>query len=131
LQYHKIRSNQRNITITSSSSIQALGYLHLCKTVTPFTSSRKSIYVIQRHSQETVYLASMLQYQPITLGLHLKWGRDSSVGIAMRYGLDGQRIESQWGRDFPHPSRRPWDPPTLRYNGYRNFPGGKAAGAWR
>jgi hypothetical protein len=30
---------------------------------------------------------------------------DSSVGIATRYGLDGTGIESQWGRDFPHPSR--------------------------
>jgi hypothetical protein len=25
---------------------------------------------------------------------------------------------------------RPWGPPTLLYNGYRVFPGGKAAGAW-
>ena len=54
-------------------------------------------------------------------------GRDSSVGIATRYGLDGPGIESRWGRDFPHPS---WDPPSLLYNGYRVFPGGKAAGAW-
>ena len=35
-------------------------------------------------------------------------GRDSSVGVATRYGLDGPGIESWWGRDFPHPSR-----PTL------------------
>jgi len=35
------------------------------------------------------------------------------------------------GRDFPHPSRLPWVPPSLLYNGYRVFPGGKAAGAWR
>ena len=34
-----------------------------------------------------------------------KVGRDSSVGIATRYGLDGPGIESRWGRDFPHPSR--------------------------
>jgi hypothetical protein len=27
------------------------------------------------------------------------------VGIATRYGLDGPGIESQWGRDFPQPSR--------------------------
>ena len=32
-------------------------------------------------------------------------GRDSSVGIATGYGLDGPGIESRWGRDFPHPSR--------------------------
>jgi hypothetical protein len=24
----------------------------------------------------------------------------------------------------------PWGPPSLLYNGYRVFPGGKAAGAW-
>jgi hypothetical protein len=32
-------------------------------------------------------------------------GRDSSVGIATRYGLDGPGIESRWGRDFPQLSR--------------------------
>jgi len=41
-------------------------------------------------------------------------GRDSSVGIATRYGLDGSEIESRWRWDFPHPSRpalRPTQPP--------------------
>ena len=32
-------------------------------------------------------------------------GPGSSVGIATGYGLDGPRIESRWGRDFPHLSR--------------------------
>jgi hypothetical protein len=32
-------------------------------------------------------------------------GRDSSVGIVTRYGLDGPGIESVWGRDCPHPLR--------------------------
>jgi hypothetical protein len=36
-------------------------------------------------------------------------GRDTSVGIASRYGLDGPGIESRWRREFPHPSR-----PALR-----------------
>jgi hypothetical protein len=31
--------------------------------------------------------------------------RDRSVGIVTNYGLDGQGIESRWGRDFPHPYR--------------------------
>ena len=44
-------------------------------------------------------------------------GRDSSVGIATRYGLDGQGIESRWGgrEIFPHLSRPalgPTQPPT-------------------
>jgi hypothetical protein len=29
-------------------------------------------------------------------------GRDSSVDVATRYGLDGPVIESRWGWDFPH-----------------------------
>ena len=33
-----------------------------------------------------------------------KVGRDSSVGIATCYGLDGPGIESRQGRDFPRPS---------------------------
>jgi hypothetical protein len=32
-------------------------------------------------------------------------GRDSSVGIATGYGLDGPGIESRWERDFPLLSR--------------------------
>jgi hypothetical protein len=56
-------------------------------------------------------------------------GRDSS---ATSYGLDGPGIDSRWGgggeisRTRPD---RPWGPPSLLYNGYRVFPGGKAAGA--
>jgi hypothetical protein len=29
--------------------------------------------------------------------------RDSSVGVAIRYGLDGPGIEYQWGRGLDHP----------------------------
>ena len=53
-------------------------------------------------------------------------GRNSSVGIATRYGLDGPGIESRWRRDFPHP---PWGPACLLCNGYRvSFPGVKRPG---
>jgi hypothetical protein len=41
--------------------------------------------------------------------------RDSVVGIATRYELDGPGIESRWGRDFQHPSRPalgPTQPPA-------------------
>jgi hypothetical protein len=31
--------------------------------------------------------------------------RDSAVGIANRYGMDGPGMKSRYGRDFPHPSR--------------------------
>jgi len=47
--------------------------------------------------------------------LYIYMGRNSAVGIATRYGLDGLGIESRWRRDFPHPSRPalgPTQPPT-------------------
>jgi hypothetical protein len=47
----------------------------------------------------------------------------SSVGIATDYGLDGQGIESQWERDFPHLSRAgPGDHPASCTMGARSFP---------
>jgi len=57
--------------------------------------------------------------------------RDSSVGTATCYEVEGPGIESQLRRYFPHPSR-----PVLRPNlppvqwALCGFPGGKAAGAW-
>ena len=53
-------------------------------------------------------------------------GRDSAVGIASRYRMDGPRIEFRWGRNFSHHSRLALDPPSLLYNRYRlSFPGVK------
>jgi hypothetical protein len=52
-------------------------------------------------------------------------GPGSSVGIATDYGLDGPGIESRCGEIFRCPDW-PWGPPSLLYNGYRVFPGGKA-----
>jgi len=43
--------------------------------------------------------------------------RDSVIGIATRYGLDGSEIESWWWRDFSHPSRPALGPtqPLIRH----------------
>ena len=46
-------------------------------------------------------------------------GTGSSVGIATDYALDGT-----WSRFSARPDR-PWGPPSLLYNGYRVFPGGR------
>ena len=59
----------------------------------------------------------------------LKSIRDSSVGIATLYGLEGLGIESQWGEIFRNRPDRPWGPPSLLYNGYRiSFLGVKRPG---
>ena len=75
-----------------------------------------------------------LQCLNILLMCHIieQGDRDSSVGTATRYGLDGPAIESRWGRDFPHSSRQVLgltQPPVQGVPG--PFPGGKAAGTWR
>jgi hypothetical protein len=51
--------------------------------------------------------------------------------IAICYGLDGPGIHSRCGEIFRTHLDRSWGPPSLLYNGYRLFPRGKAAGAWR
>jgi hypothetical protein len=58
--------------------------------------------------------------------------RDSSVGIATRYGLDAPGIECRWGRDYQHLSKSalgPTQPPIQLVLDL--FLGDKAAGAWR
>jgi hypothetical protein len=71
-----------------------------------------------------------LVYYELTASTCLERGPGNSVGIVTGYGLDGQGIESRWGRDFSHTSIPALGPPSLLYNGYLVFPGGKAAGAW-
>jgi len=65
-------------------------------------------------------------------GILQESGRDSYVGIATPYGLDGPGIGSRWRWDFPHPSR-PFPEPTLSPVQWVPgvFPRVKAAGAWR
>jgi hypothetical protein len=57
-------------------------------------------------------------------------GRDSLVGMATCYGLDGPRSNPGEGEIFRTRPDRSWGPPSLLYYGYRVFPGVKAAGAW-
>jgi hypothetical protein len=58
------------------------------------------------------------------------WGRDSSVGVATRYGLDDPGVESRWGRDLPHSPRPALGPTNLPVQWVPGlFSGGKVAGA--
>jgi hypothetical protein len=83
-------------------------------------------------SNQTHYTHKMYQDVPWT-SFPAAWkvydlneGRDSVVGIATRYGLDGPWIESHWGEIFSTCPDRNWAPPSLLYNGYLVIPGGKA-----
>ena len=59
------------------------------------------------------------------IGTFLVGSRDSVVSIATCYGLEGPGIESRWGEIFRIYPDRLRGPPSLLYNGYRVFPGGK------
>jgi len=53
-------------------------------------------------------------------------GPGSSVGTAIGYGLDGPGIESPVGVEiFRTSPDRTWGPPSVLYNAYQVFPGGK------
>ena len=56
-------------------------------------------------------------------------GRDSSVGIATRYGLDGSAIESRWGERFSAPVQTgPGVHPASYTMGTGSLPGVKRPG---
>jgi hypothetical protein len=56
-------------------------------------------------------------------------GRDSSVGTATRYGLEGPGIESLWGEIFSAPVQTgPGAHPTSNTMGSGSFPGVKRPG---
>jgi hypothetical protein len=73
----------------------------------------------------------IITFDQIFTAIH-NWmgGRESSVGIATRYGLDGPGIESRWGRDFPHPSRPALGPTQPPVQGVWGLSWGKWAGVW-
>ena len=50
----------------------------------------------------------------------------SVVGIVTGYVLNGPGFEFRWGGEISRTCPdRPWGPPSLLCNGYRDFPGGK------
>jgi hypothetical protein len=91
----------------------------------------KLLQCIDINKLKTLFKITRKMRKEIKCNIAIYVGRDSPVGIATRYGLDGPGIKCRWGEIFRTCPDRPWGPPSLLYNGYRAFPGGKAAGAWR
>jgi hypothetical protein len=64
----------------------------------------------------------------VMLLYYLQVDRDSSVGIATHYGMDGPGLNPGMGKIFYTRPDRSWGPPSLLYNWYRSFPGGNRPG---
>jgi len=87
----------------ATSVIQlAAGFLEV--PLPSFPCPRCNSFVYHRHS---VLSHSIEMWNPYAYRFRMV--RDSLVGIASRYGLDGPGMESRWWWDLPHPSR-----PALR-----------------
>ena len=56
---------------------------------------------------------------------HLACGPGGVVGIMIGYMLDGPASNPGGGEIFRTCPDRPWGPPSLLYNGYQDFAGGK------
>jgi len=117
--FHNLR--HRRETLLPRNTLQ--NGCHAVLTFHPFTSSGgvqttpESFICISNHISFT--LRSSVMYTGLTPTTHAQSeDRDSAVGTAIRYRLDGLGIESRWGRYFPHPSK-----PALgsTHNGYRVF----------
>ena len=77
----------------------------------PSSGMQGTVYLLCSHC--TVCKVCLIN-RILHLALQVKCVPGCSVGIATGYGLDGTGIESQWERDFPHPSGlalRPTQPP--------------------
>ena len=84
---------------TKSSWISTL-FTHT-DTRSDMPKKENKFYCIRLHFLSACYSVLLI----ISATHVFQWGRDSSVGIVTRYGLDGPGIDSRWGRDFSHPSR--------------------------
>ena len=89
-----------------------------------FNENRGPFWRIKRQGRDDAYFSLRARLRISVIILLLR-GPGSVVGIATAYGLDGPGIESWWGEIFRTSPDRPWGPPSLLYNGYRVFPGGK------
>ena len=70
-------------------------------------------------------------HDPRSAAVPKKWAGIAQSVQRLATGWTVRRSNPDGGEFFRTHTDRPWDPPSLLYNGYRVLPGGKAAGAWR
>jgi len=77
-----------------------------------------SIIMIRHHYKFSITLI----INRFTLALSPMVGFENVVGLTARYGLDGTGIVFRWVEIFSSYSDRPWDWPSLLYNGCWTIP---------
>jgi hypothetical protein len=82
------------------------------------------------HDVNSTYIITFIINIYLSVSMYSRMDREGTVGIVAGYGLDGPGSNPGGGEIFRTRPDRSWGPSSLLYNGYRVFPGGKAAGAW-
>ena len=72
-----------------------------------FTTCKYKLWNVLWARSDGMLSPSSLRYNQCTYVQSLDMRQDSGNGITTGHGLVGPGIKSQWGWDFPHPSR--WD----------------------
>jgi hypothetical protein len=80
-----------------------------------WSSSNTKLIMMFRHWKPRIIMVTKISHMLCFVG------RDSSVDVVYRYGLDRPGIESRRGRDFLHSSIPAQGPPSLLYNGQGVF----------
>jgi hypothetical protein len=117
---HRLRSYLTLLTSHFAVRIHSISfYVH---TYSIYTHDKPNSFNVVR---DTPHGYMIIQYVYISTV-----GRDSSVGIAIRYGLEGPWIESRWGARFSAPIQTgPGAHPASCTMGTGFLPGVKVAGA--
>jgi len=119
----EIKTQMPGLDLFNNNDTTPFSYVSLCLE----GSCSVTIY-LRSHAYERVVWDVYICIYNIRSTL-IKMGRQNTVRIASRYGLDGPGIESLWGRGFPHPSRPvmgPTQPPTQWVPGLSRWYSGRA-----
>ena len=124
-QYGKMVSFQWSVLGLAAASG---GWMPNKRTVRGPSLSSSSVKLENITSYTDVWMYDLAYKRKIQL-YSIEHGRDSSVGIATRYGLDGPGIESRWGARFSAPVQPgPGASPASCTMGTGSFPGVKRPG---
>ena len=135
--WRRANNTTKNVTHTTewletkSDSLPGVFYVHT-------TTSRCVGHVLHHACSEVCMIRANWRSQNLGTSpiFTVQYCPSSRAGIAQSI----KRLATGWtvggsysdeGEIFHIRPDRPWGPPSLLYNRYRVFPGGKAAGAWR